>query len=134
MLLLLNNYDFMKKNTNSTLNIGATLTISIGSVLFSNSAYAQQNKVNSDTLKPIEQKFVPIPATEYTDENYYINLEKAKTKEEQLKIPVIPVIVPIKEDKQTRIENYIKLRDTYPKNSIEYIQIQEKIDILRSQK
>jgi hypothetical protein len=106
---------------------------------FGDQQFPVELKLNDSPIIPavqpnnsaVEELFVPIPAEGYTDENYHINKEKSALQEERMN--AIPAPAPAPVDKATRIANYIIERDKYPVNSVEYNQIQEKINVLQGE-
>jgi hypothetical protein len=79
----------------------------------------------------VQTTFVPIQAEGYTDENYYINLEKSRALEQQLNQPATHLEV-IPETTEQTIQRYVIARDKYPIDSYEYNLIQSKIDQVRN--
>ncbi len=123
----------------TTIQSAADTVNSFKVVPFGNQQFPIELKLNDTPIEPatqpssetIEQLFVPIPASGYTDENYHINKEKSALQEERMN--AIPVPAPTPVDVQTRISNYSIERDKYPINSVEYNQIQGKINVLLSE-
>lgn len=101
--------------------------IKVVKTLSSNDNNVSNNNTSSVKNEETATKFTVIPATGYTDPNYQENLEKSKIVSEQLNASKIELEIP-----EPTIEDYIKLRDSFPVNSNQYFLIQEKIYNLES--
>jgi hypothetical protein len=91
------------------------------------------SKSKNDKNQVLEEPkpFEPIPATGNTDKYYQQNLEKSIATQKAL--DATPVSPPKEISKEQQIENYKLAQKKYETNSVEYNQIQEKINILNNE-
>ena len=90
------------------------------------------SKSNNGEVKELmePEPFEPIHATEYTDPNYQINIEKSQQTQKALNASPVnsSYSKPLSFEKQ--LEIYKEAQKKYEVNSFEYNQIQDKIDKL----
>jgi hypothetical protein len=96
-----------------------------------NYANGQEVKQPANQKSSGQEVFVPIPASEYTDPNYQINLEKSQQVQQQLDARPTEAPLETKEDIVRRLEQYELERKKHAPDSQEYADITIKMRILQ---
>jgi hypothetical protein len=86
----------------------------------------EEKSVSQKEVKPFE----PIPANEYTDKNYHVNLKKSQDTQKALDATPINTSESKSISAEEQVEIYKEAQKKYDVNSVEYKQIQQKIEKL----
>ncbi len=92
--------------------------------LSSNKASVEEKSESPKEVKPFE----PIPASDYTDKNYHNNLKKSQETQKALDTTPTNTSVTKSISAEEQIKIYKEAQKKYDVNSVEYNQIQQKIE------
>jgi len=101
----------------------------ISHISFSQSEIVGNKKKTSNQTSVEKSEFIPITTDKYTDPNYSKNLKKSNSEIERLIHPPI-IIEPEALSYKQQLKVYKTARDKYTEGSVEYNQIQSKINNL----